>query len=76
MRRHGKEFDCSTVSSDNYGPLIPNHHIVMKSSDPRYKGNKELVRDLMSLAFLNEVGASPFCPDRFACYSREGGQGC
>lgn len=53
--RRVKEFDRGRRSADVFHGVVPNHHIAMTSSDPRYKINKELVRDLMAPSFLNEV---------------------
>lgn len=55
LRRH-REFDRSDFNRAVFGGLSPEHHISMKTSDPRFKGNKELLRDLMTPAFLNNVG--------------------
>lgn len=53
-KRH-KEFDRSKRNADIFGTIGPNFHLAMQTRDPRFKGNKELVRDLMAPAFLNEV---------------------
>lgn len=55
LLRRTKEFDRSQRSVDFFSGIVSNHHIAMRSSDPRFKGNKELVKDLMTPAFLNEV---------------------
>lgn len=57
LLRRGKEFDRSSRSISILSGPIGNHHIAMRSSDPRFKGNKELVRDLMTPTFLQEVTA-------------------
>ncbi|KAI1385993.1 cytochrome P450 [Hypoxylon trugodes] len=57
LLRRGKEFDRSKRSYDIFRGIIEYHHISMSSTDPRFKGNKELVRDLMTPGFLNEVSA-------------------
>lgn len=57
LLRRTKEFDRGQRSVDFFKGVIGNHHIAMKSNDPRFKGNKELVKDLMAPAFLNEVSA-------------------
>ncbi|KAM0224246.1 hypothetical protein ACHAQD_002631 [Fusarium lateritium] len=56
MRRL-KEFDRSNVTKEQFGGLIPGHHITLKSSDPQFKKNKELIRDLMSVSFLQQATA-------------------
>lgn len=55
LMRRTREFDKSSLTGDSFKCLLGNSHISMKSADPRYKHNKELLRDLMSPAFLNEV---------------------
>ncbi|CAJ2509662.1 Uu.00g146880.m01.CDS01 [Anthostomella pinea] len=57
LLRRNKEFDRAQRSADIFAGPIGNHHIGMTSSDPRFKGNKELVRDLMTPNFLHEVSA-------------------
>jgi hypothetical protein len=54
LQRRTKEFDRSDINPQLFS-LMPNHHVNMKSTDPQFKKNKELVRDLMTPAFLNEV---------------------
>jgi len=60
MMRRTREFDKSTMTSDSFKCLLGDSHISMKSADPRYKHNRELLRDLMSPAFLNEVCRLPW----------------
>ncbi|RYP54383.1 hypothetical protein DL768_000800 [Monosporascus sp. mg162] len=55
--RRGKEFHRGPRNCDAFHGSIPEHHIAMMSSDPRFKRNKELVRDLMTPGFLHEVSA-------------------
>ncbi|KAI1344368.1 cytochrome P450 [Xylariaceae sp. FL0016] len=57
LLRRNREFDRSKRSLDIFAGPIGNHHIAMSSSDPRFKGNKELVRDLMTPNFLHDVSA-------------------
>jgi hypothetical protein len=59
--RRTKEFDRSTQNRETFGGIIPNNHITMRSSDPRFKGNRELIKDLMTPGFLNEVGFPRLC---------------
>lgn len=54
-KRH-KEFDRSKRNADIFGAIGQDFHLAMQTRDPRFKGNKELVRDLMTPAFLNTVG--------------------
>ncbi|ORY68347.1 cytochrome P450 [Pseudomassariella vexata] len=56
LLRRSKEFDRSTRSIQVF-LTIPDHHIAMASTDRRFKGNKELVRDLMTPKFLYDVSA-------------------
>jgi hypothetical protein len=53
--RRNKEFDRSKRWLDLFSTLTPDHHIAMSTMDDRFRGNKELVRDLMSPAFLHNV---------------------
>lgn len=55
LLRRTKEFDRGQRGADVFHGVVPNHHISMTSTDPRFKVNKELVRDLMAPGFLNEV---------------------
>ncbi|KKP05781.1 cytochrome P450 monooxygenase [Trichoderma harzianum] len=55
-KRH-RDFDRSKRNADIFGTIGTNFHLAMQTRDPRFKGNKELVRDLMAPAFLNEVSA-------------------
>lgn len=55
LLRRGKEFDRSYRNFEGFAGVVPNHHITMRSADPRFKGNKELVKDLMTPQFLSEV---------------------
>ncbi|KAH7028869.1 cytochrome P450 [Microdochium trichocladiopsis] len=57
LLRRGKEFDRSSRSISIFSGPIGHHHIAMRSDDPRFKGNKDLVRDLMTPAFLHQVTA-------------------
>ncbi len=55
LLRRTKEFDRSSMTIGSLGTVIPDAHIAMRSADTRFKGNKELLRDLMSPGFLNKV---------------------
>ncbi|KAI0195159.1 cytochrome P450 [Xylaria flabelliformis] len=57
LLRRTREFDRGPFSTSAFAGVVPNHHIAMSSLDPRFKGNKELVRDLMTPKFLHEVSA-------------------
>ncbi|RKL10176.1 hypothetical protein BFJ68_g8792 [Fusarium oxysporum] len=54
MRRL-KEFDRSDVTWEQFNGVVPGHHITLKSSDPKFKKNKELIRDLMAPTFLQQI---------------------
>ncbi|KAI1013792.1 hypothetical protein LB503_010495 [Fusarium chuoi] len=43
MRRL-KEFDRSDVTWEQFNGVVPGHHITLKSSDPKFKKNKELIQ--------------------------------
>jgi hypothetical protein len=58
LLRRTKEFDRDQNTTEAFSGTISHHHAAMFSSDPRFKGNKELVRDLMTPSFLNEVSNS------------------
>ncbi|KAI1757712.1 cytochrome P450 [Xylaria castorea] len=57
LLRRAREFNRGPFSTNAFAGVVPNHHIAMASSDPRFKGNRELVRDLMTFNFLHEVSA-------------------
>ncbi|KAI1843859.1 hypothetical protein JX266_009915 [Neoarthrinium moseri] len=57
LLRRGKEFDRGGRNLAALGGVIPNHHIGMRTSDPQFKANRELVKDLMTPNFLNTVSA-------------------
>lgn len=57
--RRLKEFKRNSMLAPVFGAAIPNHHITMADDDPRFKKNRELVRDLMTPAFLHEVRSDP-----------------
>jgi hypothetical protein len=55
LLRRTKEFDRSQLLINVFRGGAPDHHITMRTADPRFKGNKELIRDLMSPSFLQAV---------------------
>ncbi|KAI8652321.1 hypothetical protein NCS57_01295600 [Fusarium keratoplasticum] len=65
MTRRVKEFDRADPTIDMFEGVAPSHHIIMRSSNPQFKRNKELVRDLMSVNFLQNV-SSPEIYEKFA----------
>ncbi|KAI9163938.1 Steroid 21-hydroxylase [Paramyrothecium foliicola] len=56
LLRRGKVFDRADLQGDLFRPLVPNHHIHMKT-DVAFKAHRKLIQDLMTPAFLNEVAA-------------------
>ncbi|KAH7234425.1 cytochrome P450 [Fusarium solani] len=65
MTHRAKEFDRADQTIYTFEGVAPSHHIVMHSSNPQFKRNKELVRDLMSVNFLQDV-SSPEIYEKFA----------
>ncbi|WYZ34165.1 hypothetical protein EsH8_I_000441 [Colletotrichum jinshuiense] len=57
VARRTKEFDRCQRDAETMATILPEHHLSMMSADPRFKGNKELVKDLMTPWFLNEISA-------------------
>ena len=54
FRRH-REFDRSQRSCDIFGVIGKDFHLAMTSRNPKFKGNKEILRDLMTPGFLDAV---------------------
>ncbi|KAH7126009.1 cytochrome P450 [Dactylonectria macrodidyma] len=57
LLRRGKECDRADRTLQSFEGMIPHHHLAMRTNGPRFKGNKELVRYLMSPKFLHEASA-------------------
>lgn len=57
LLRRNKEFDRPRNMLAGLRGVIPHHHISMLSSDPQFRKNKELVKDLMTPNFLHTVNA-------------------
>ncbi|KAJ6441061.1 cytochrome P450 monooxygenase [Purpureocillium lavendulum] len=55
--RRIKEFDRGTRNRECVGVTAPNFHFTMESRDPRFRTHREILRDLMSPWFLNDVAA-------------------
>lgn len=49
------EFDRGTRNKECVGITAPNFHFTMESRDPAFKQHRELLRDLMTPRFLQEV---------------------
>lgn len=62
MVRRTREFDKGALTADSFGSLLPDYQIAMKAADPRYKHNRELVRDLMKPAFLHQASTPTAYP--------------
>ncbi|OLN85759.1 Steroid 21-hydroxylase [Colletotrichum chlorophyti] len=56
LLRRQKEFDRSDIQGDLFEPLVPDHHIHMKTNST-FKAHRKLLQDLMTPAFLNQVAA-------------------
>ena len=54
-QRRTDEFDRAYRSYEHFGPVLPEHHITMKTSDPRFHTNKMLIKPLMQKPFLHSV---------------------
>jgi len=61
MMRRLDEFDKSTRTVDSFAGVLGSSFISMKSSNRLFKHNKDLLKDLMTSAYLNEVCASIRC---------------
>ena len=53
--RRFKDFDRSDMHIEGFKPLQPESRFTIHLADPRYKRNNELVKDLMTPQFLNQV---------------------
>ena len=53
--RRTKEFDRGTRNRECVGLTAPNFHFTMESCDPRFRYQRELLRDLMTPWFLKGV---------------------
>lgn len=55
LLRRTKEFDRSDFLGDVFVGLTPDMHISMKSHEERFRRHRNLLKDLMTPGFLNEV---------------------
>lgn len=60
MLRRTKEFDRADFFKDLFGGVTPDFHVHFRSDDERTKKHKNLLKDLMTPAFLHQV-RSPHC---------------
>jgi hypothetical protein len=58
LLRRSREFDRGARNLASFRGVLPDHHIAMRTSDPQFKANRDLVRDLMTPNFLNTVSES------------------
>ncbi|OQV07635.1 hypothetical protein CLAIMM_12040 [Cladophialophora immunda] len=56
LLRRTKEFDRSNFTADVFTGLVPEMHISMKSTEEQFKLHRNLLKDLMTPAFLHGVG--------------------
>ena len=57
LTRRLKEFDRAKSTGDQFHGVVPSGIITLQSGDKKYKRSKELLRDLMSPGFLDNVSA-------------------
>lgn len=55
LLRRGKEFDHGPRNLAAFSGVLANHHIGMRTLDPRFRANRELIKDLMTPNFLHTV---------------------
>ncbi|CAH0045165.1 unnamed protein product [Clonostachys solani] len=65
LARRSREFDRGQRIREIVGLIAPEFHFTMETKEEGFKAHKELVRDLMTPRFLNEV-SSPRLYDAFA----------
>lgn len=56
LLRRSKEFDHGPRNLAAFSGVLANHHIGMRTSDPQFRANRELIKDLMTPNFLHTVG--------------------
>ena len=57
LLRRTKEFDRAGFSADVFTGLTPDFHLSFKSTEERFKSHRNLLKDLMTPAFLHETAA-------------------
>ncbi|KAH6670950.1 cytochrome P450 [Plectosphaerella plurivora] len=55
--RRTKEFDRSDETAAFFHGVMPLHHVCLKTLDPQFKKNRDLVNELMAPSFTHEVAA-------------------
>lgn len=58
LLRRGKEFDHGPRNLAAFSGVLANHHIGMRTSDPQFRANRELIKDLMTPNFLHTVSGA------------------
>lgn len=55
LAHRAHEFDRGTRNKECVGFTAPDFHFTMETRDPRFRGRRETIRNLMSLSFLRTV---------------------
>src|SRR5215469_16093111 len=58
LTRRTKEFDRSDFAGDVFAGIAPEHHVRMKTTNPKFKEHRRVLQDLMTPGFLNDVAAT------------------
>ena len=58
LMRRTKEFDRSDFIEDLLVGITPDHHMQLKSADPKFREARRLLQDLMTSGFLHDVAAT------------------
>lgn len=66
LLRRSKEFDHGPRNLAAFSGVLANHHIGMRTSDPRFRANRELIKDLMTPVFLHTVGHTGAGPGKLS----------
>lgn len=59
LLRRTKEIERGDRMNEIFSTVVPQNHIAMRTNDPHFKRNRELLKDLMTPSFLNEVRSTP-----------------
>lgn len=57
LLRRSREFERLSNQNEAFRAMVPYHHISMRTADPQFRKNREIVKDLMSVSFLHSVNA-------------------
>jgi hypothetical protein len=55
LLRRSKDFDRSDRTAEAFAGVMPDHMLSLKTSDPAFKVHRELLRDLVTPTYLNNV---------------------